>query len=423
MSVKPKTYMEDKVAFKPDRVSTGKHSVHGDTTIFHDVVIASEMIQPYPDGKALKSRDELEAYAWTVDGRWIIAGGHPENPIISSRDEVSGRTVNARYVKDLKDPKTGRPCRAGVRADVEVFNSKISPADLEAMTNGTKADVSIGFFFDKDDSPGTLDDGPFKGEAFDYVQRSMFHDHLAVAIDNGRCPSPFCGLGADDINAKVGHDPFGGFTNFSECEQKIKEKNPDLSDEAVSKICGKLKSEHEEKEDSIVNTITKKIIDKLRDELEEVKGMKDSKQEAFPVWWKSIDWKTPEYTTIFDNLSEEVRQIITDAGLCPHCDEKKPKPEEKKGYGKPEEGKKEDKSAEGKEIPKEAVKENPVPSELTEEEKKKLEEEQKKKLAQEEEDKKKKNCDALPTAPATPLPTVPGLDPRKVLERASKYIK
>jgi len=406
MSVKPKTYMEDKVAFKPERVSTGKHIVHGDTTIFHDVVIASEMVQPYPDGKALKSRDELEAYAWTVDGRWIIAGGHPENPIISSRDEVSGRTVNARYVKDLKDPKTGRPCRAGVRADVEVFNSKISPADLEAMTNGTKADVSIGFFFDKDDSPGTLEDGPFKGEAFDYVQRSMFHDHLAVAIDNGRCPSPFCGLGADELPNNAS-DPFAGFMNFNECLSTVKSENKGLSEEGAQKICGSLKAKHEKskKDSDDMGKLIKQLAKQIMDEMEELKGMKDSKQEAFPVWWRGIDWKEPEYTTIFDNLSEEVRQVITDAGLCPHCDKKEEKPPE------------------GKMIPKEAVKENPIPSELTEEEKKKLEEEKKAKLAQEEEDKKKKNCDALPTAPQTPLPSVPGLDPRKVLERAQKYLK
>lgn len=412
MSVKPKTYMEDKVAFKPERVSTGKHIVHGDTTIFHDVVIASEMVQRYPDGKALKSRDELEAYAWTVDGRWIIAGGHPENPIISSRDEVSGRTFNARYCKDLKDPKTGRPCRGGVRADIEVFNSKISPDDLKSMINGTKADVSIGFFFDKDDSPGTLDDGPFKGEAFDYVQRSMFHDHLAVAIDNGRCPSPFCGLGADELPFNAA-DPFAGFTDFSECLSKVKSENKGLSDEGAQKICGSLKAKHEKskKDGDDMGKLIKQLAKQIMDEMEELKGMKDSKQEAFPVWWRGIDWKEPEYTTIFDNLSEEVRQVITDAGLCPHCDEKKPNP-----FAKKEEPKKGDPPKE--ESPEEEKTETPE-EELTEEEKKKLEEE---KLKAEEE-KKKKDSDALPTAPATPLPKAPGLDPRKVLERAGKYLK
>lgn len=280
---KPKTYQEDKVAFKPEKVSTGKHPVHGDTTIFHDVVIASEMVQRYPDGKALKSRDELEAYAWTVDGRWIIAGGHPENPIISNRDEVSGRTMNAHYCKDLKDPKTGRPCRAGVRADVEVFNSKIAPADLEAMLKGTKADVSIGFFFDKDDSPGTLDDGPFKGEAFDYVQRSMFHDHLAVAIDNGRCPSPFCGLGADELPFNAS-DPFAGFPDFNSCIEKVKSENKGLSDEGAKKICGSLKAKHEKskKEGDEMGKLIKQLAKQIMDEMEELKGMKDSKQESFP---------------------------------------------------------------------------------------------------------------------------------------------
>jgi hypothetical protein len=297
---------------------------------------------------------------------------------------------------------------------VEVFNSKIAPADLEAMLKGTKADVSIGFFFDKDDSPGTLEDGPFKGEAFDYVQRSMFHDHLAVAIDNGRCPSPFCGLGADELPFSAS-DPFSGFQNFGECISKVKNENKGLSDEGAQKICGSLKAKHEKskKDGDDMGKLIKQLAKQIMDEMEELKGMKDSKQEAFPVWWRGIDWKEPEYTTIFDNLSEEVRQVITDAGLCPHCDKKKEEPpaEEKKGYSPKEEGEKE------KEDPKGDPK--TPEGELTEEEKKYLEE----KRLKEEEEKKKKDSDALPTAPATPLPKVPGLDPRKVLERAEKYLK
>ena len=71
------------------------------------------------------------------------------------------------------------------------------------MKKGLKPDVSIGFFFSKDETAGTVDAGTLKGEAYDYIQRHMFHDHLAVAIDAGRCPSPLCGLGADALNQKL----------------------------------------------------------------------------------------------------------------------------------------------------------------------------------------------------------------------------
>ena len=239
-------YQQDQVKLDAGRITEYKHPAFGDTTVFHDVVIASEIVQPYDDGKAWKPRDELEAYAWTVDGRWVIVGAHPSDGIISDRGQVSGRTVNPRYVKDLNDPNTNRPCRAGVRADVEVFNKKVSPNTLEDMKNGKKQDVSIGFFFSKDEVAGMIEDGPFKGDAYDYVQRNMFHDHLAAGIDNGRCPMPYCGLGADELNKNIVGDPFAGFENFNDCVTKIMAKNPKLSKESAIKICGSLKEKHED---------------------------------------------------------------------------------------------------------------------------------------------------------------------------------
>jgi len=242
-------YQEDRAELTPERISTADDPVHGPITVFHDVVIASEMVQPYPDGKALKSRDELEAYAWTVEGRWVKAGSHPEDAIISTRVDVNGRTVNAHFVKNLKDPKTQRPNRAGVRADIQIFNKKVSPELLEGMKAGTRRDVSIGFFYTADNTAGTVADGPFQGEAYDYVQRSMFHDHLAVGLNNkdGRCPSPYCGLGADAITSKsLTNDPFAGFKNWDVCISKVMAENPKLSKEAAANICGSLKKKHED---------------------------------------------------------------------------------------------------------------------------------------------------------------------------------
>jgi hypothetical protein len=318
-------YQQDSIRLDADRISEEKHPVFGDMTVFHNVVIASEMVQPYKDGKALKHRDELEAYSWTVDGRWIIVGGHPEDAIISDRAQVGGRTMNPRYVKNLKDPKTQRPNRAGVVADIQVFNNKISKQQLDDMKSGKKADVSIGFFYMKDEKAGTVEDGPFKGDAYDYVQRNMFHDHTAVGLEDGRCPSPYCGLGADQIADALANDPFSGFSSFKDCLSKVKKENPDLSDESVKKICGKLKAEHESKdmENTEMGKLVKELAKQLLDELEEIKGVKDSKEEKFPVWWKGVDWKEPEMATIFDHLSPDVKKLITEAGDCPECKKKK----------------------------------------------------------------------------------------------------
>ena len=318
-------YQQDSIKLDADKITEEKHPIFGDMTVFHNVPIASEMVQKYGDGNALKHRDELEAYSWTVDGRWIIIGGHPEDAIISDRSQVAGRTVNPRSVKNLKDPKTGRPNRAGVLADIQVFNSRVTKQQLDDMKSGKKADVSIGFFYTKDEKAGTVDDGPFKGDAYDYVQRNMFHDHLAVGIDNGRCPSPYCGLGADQINNALANDPFAGFKNFKECLKSVKKENPDLSDESATRICGKLKAEHESKdmENTEMGKLVKELAKQLLDELEEIKGVKDSKEEKFPVWWKGVDWKEPEMATIFDHLSPDVKKLITEAGDCPECQKKR----------------------------------------------------------------------------------------------------
>lgn len=330
------TYQEDKIQLDFNKITRDEDSFHGATTVFHDVVIASELVQPYSDGNAYKSRDELEAYAWTAEGRHVTLGAHPDTAIISDRSQVHGRTVNVRYSKSLTDPVTKRPNRAGVVADLVIYDSKAPKELLEAMKNGVKRDVSIGFFYQKDPTPGE-----YNGLTYDYVQRNMFHDHLAAAIDQGRCPSPYCGLGADELKTLVA-DPFAGFASFAECERKIREENPSLSDEAVAKICGSLKAKHEDSlmEEKPLVKAARILRTLLEEEIEALRGERDAlKIDEKPLeWWKNINWKTPEYVTIFDHLDEQVRQAITDEGLCPKCDEE-PDKECEEGYEKdPETG-------------------------------------------------------------------------------------
>lgn len=337
-------YQTDSFTLDAEKITEEKHPIYGDITTFHGVVIASEIVQPYGDGKAWKPREELEAYAWTVDGRWVMLGAHPEDGIISTRDQVSGRTVNPVYVKNLKDPKTGRTNRAGVKADVQIFNERVPKKTLEDMKNGKKQDVSIGFFYTKDETKGIVDKDSCKGDEYDYVQRNMFHDHLAAALDtgNGRCTMPYCGLGADEIGRRVTGDPFAGFENWADCIAKIREENPDLSDEQVEDICGKLKSENEdnkEEKDTLRKSL-REIAQMILDEMEEIKGMKqaikDEKEKK--EWYFAINWRDEPFKMIYDCLSEDIRTLLTEEGLCPHCDEEKESEECEEGYEKNEEG-------------------------------------------------------------------------------------
>ncbi len=183
------------------KVSTRKDPIFGDVTVFHDVVIVRENVQPYPiDGEikqGYKSADMLEQYWPYVDGRWAIAGRHPTTPVIVSPNDIMGRTVNPRFVKNLVDHgKTERPNIRGILADLEVFNDRVAPAMLEGMLDGSIPAVSIGFLFGKDFTPGT-----WNGRPYDFVQTNMFHDHLAFGIIKGRCDYPACGIGADELLA------------------------------------------------------------------------------------------------------------------------------------------------------------------------------------------------------------------------------
>jgi len=335
-------YQQDTFTLDAEKITEYKHPTFGDVTVFHGVVIASEIVQKYEDGRAYKSRDELEKYSWTVDGRWVTLGSHPKDGIISTRDQVHGRTVNPRYVKDLQDPKTKRPCRAGVRSDVEIFNDRVPANVLTDMKNGKRQDVSIGFFFTKDDTAGIVADGPFKGEEYDYAQGNMFHDHLAAALDNGRCPMPYCGLGADELVRQITGDPFAGFSGWEDCVATIMEENPKYTEEQAEAVCGKLKKEHEDNkgEDLAMRNSAKALVKALVDELEELQAMKDAKKDEEVKWFVSIPWKEDPYLTLYDSLNEETQKLIADEGLCPNCDEEGGGEEEpcEEGYEKNEEG-------------------------------------------------------------------------------------
>lgn len=219
------------------KVTERKDPIYGPVTVFHDVVIAREIVQPFVvNGKMMKvykSADELEQYWPWVDGRWAIAGRHPSTPVIVSPGDIAGRTVNPRFVKNLIDhDNTRRPNIRGILVDLEVFNDRVTPETLSGMLDGSLPSVSIGYLYKEDMTPGN-----WNGSDYDFRQINMFHDHLAFGIKKGRCPFPACGIGADtlleakclnsscsnrqvkDMSITVGHDP-------EETEESIRIPNP-----------------------------------------------------------------------------------------------------------------------------------------------------------------------------------------------------
>ena len=265
----------DQIELNPVKISQRNDDKFGGVTTFHDIVIAREIVHQYDDGMAYKPADELEHASWTAEGRWVVIGKHPTTAVVASRNDIGGRTVNVRYTKSLNDPKTKRPNNRGVLADLEIFDNKISPDDIKQMKNGTKSDVSIGFFFDEDTTPGTIEeDGhPLNGATYDYVQRNIMIDHTAAGLDagSGRCTVPYCGIGADGIDGVITGDPFGGYENFDQCVSK----NQDKDDPEA--YCASIMRKVEEKDKlDVRESISMEKVEELKSQVNDVLSALDN---------------------------------------------------------------------------------------------------------------------------------------------------
>jgi hypothetical protein len=175
--------------------------VNNDDWLAMPITVASEIVQQYDDGYAYKPADELEKMAEVAEligAKPIKILEHPHadtNYLVQRQLDVSGKAVNFRFVKNLVDAKTKRPCRKGVVAD-GYWSKKVTPPNvIDDIVKLKMRDCSIGFSFDKDSTPGSFD-----GSKYDYVQRNIYLDHVAAPIPAGRCPGPICGIGYDAKN-------------------------------------------------------------------------------------------------------------------------------------------------------------------------------------------------------------------------------
>lgn len=157
-------------------------------------VIASEIVHEYPEGMAYKPGDELEKAAWTAEGRWVKILSHPDSALLQRVTDIYGKIENVKFAKDLLEPKTKRPMRRGIKADIKWFKNRVPEDVITKIREGTLRDVSIGFTYEEDKTPGE-----WNGQKYDYVQRNIFIDHVAAPIEAGRCPGPVCGIAVDSV--------------------------------------------------------------------------------------------------------------------------------------------------------------------------------------------------------------------------------
>jgi len=182
----------------------GKVIVDDDNVLGFPAIIASEIVQRYEDGYAYKAADALEAMAKAANRRItrpvkiLEHPGADTNYLLLKNEDTHGYVKNFRFVSNLLDAKTKRPCRRGVLADVYWYKDIVPQTVLDDVRSGKMLDVSIGFTFDKDPVSGE-----FEGKHYDYKQTNIFLDHLAAPIPSGRCPGPLCGIGYDATKISI----------------------------------------------------------------------------------------------------------------------------------------------------------------------------------------------------------------------------
>jgi len=155
-------------------------------------IIAREGVFPYPEGKAYKPAAELKEAAWTSEGAWIVAEKHPDTVVLTVRDDIKGKVENSKFCEKIN----------GITGNLRFFRAKCDAKFLDEIKSGKRKDVSLGFFYDYDATPGKWNDEPY-----DFVQRNILVDHVAAGVPVGRCRSPYCGIAVDALIRKVALDP------------------------------------------------------------------------------------------------------------------------------------------------------------------------------------------------------------------------
>jgi hypothetical protein len=145
-----------------------------------NAVITKVGVYPYPDGRAFKSRMELLKATRTAKNAKITILDHPDSMVIMSQNQIYGTVENPFFERDK------------IRATLNFDKYVTPPRFLADVRAGKLKDVSIGFYYAPDATPGN-----WNGQPYDYVMRDIVIDHVAAGVVKGRCTFPSCGIGVD----------------------------------------------------------------------------------------------------------------------------------------------------------------------------------------------------------------------------------
>ena len=147
-------------------------------------ILAREGVLRYSKGKALRSADELQKSLFTFEGAWVVGGKHPDTWVLMDPTLIGGRVSSVEWDSEKRL----------VKGKVHILKGKVSADFLAAVKAGVLCKNSIGFMYEEDWSPGV-----FNGETYDFVQRKILVDHVAVGVPFPRDSG--CTLGVDSAEA------------------------------------------------------------------------------------------------------------------------------------------------------------------------------------------------------------------------------
>lgn len=184
-----------------------------------NAVISKAGVYLYEDGWALKPKMELlkASNAIRYAGAKLTLHKHPDSKVIMSQSQLYGGLEKPFFERDR------------IRATLN-FDKALTPSPLlqnvrESVAKKAGLDVSIGFYYEDDSTPGfAADVNTGKQRPYDYVMRDILIDHVAVMFDGdnmrGRCTYPQCGIGVDAMMRGTGLDPRYKITKHRKGGQK-----------------------------------------------------------------------------------------------------------------------------------------------------------------------------------------------------------
>lgn len=169
-----------------------------------NAIITKVGVYEYPDGRAFKSPMELLKATRTARAAKLMVLDHPPDPmpVVMSQGQMKGNVEKPFFDRDK------------MRAVLNFDKHENDPAFLEgvraaASQTGKPLDVSIGFYYKQDNTPGQWKDIKGVEHPYDYVMRDMVIDHVACGVPRGRCSFPDCGIGVDTLmsgHLKIDYD-------------------------------------------------------------------------------------------------------------------------------------------------------------------------------------------------------------------------